>query len=512
MAGPPFQTVLVANRGEIAVRILRTCRDLGIETVAVFSEADRNALHVRLADRAEPLGPAPAAESYLRAEVLLEAARRSGAQAVHPGFGFLSENAAFARAVEEAGLRFIGPPAQAMSLMGDKLAARRAMREAGVPVIPGTLEPLDSAEEAVEAAAGIGFPVMLKAAAGGGGKGIRVVRRPEELEAAFRTASQEAANAFGDGRMYLERFLDHPRHIEVQILGDRGGRVRALGERECSVQRRHQKLVEECPAPGLRPEERRALAEAAEAAGRAVGYSSAGTVEFLYQDGDFWFLEMNTRLQVEHGVTEMVFGLDLVEWMIRIAAGESLEGLDPVPRGHALEVRLNAEDPANGFLPATGRIEGLRLPAGPGVRVDGALEAGLEIGPWYDSMLGKILAWGEDREQARRRLARALEELKVTGLPTTGPFARAVLEHPDFAAGRVDTGWLERQVEEGGLPGPAPAELLEAAALAAAVYRHRRGRRRAADPAAPGGGALPAGSPWVLAARPSPWNPLGGPS
>jgi len=495
---PPFGKVLIANRGEIALRVLRTCRDLGIRTVAVFSPADRGSLHVRYADEAWPLpGDAPS-DSYLRQDLLLEAARESGAEAVHPGYGFLAENPDFARAVRDAGLVFVGPPPEAMEVMGDKLRSRRAMLEAGVPVVPGTTEPVATAEEALATAEEIGWPVLLKASAGGGGKGIRLVAGPDEMEGAFRTASGEAESAFGDGRMYLERFLVRPRHVEVQVMADRHGEVVHLGERECSLQRRHQKVVEECPSPVVDAETRARMGEAAVAAARAVGYESAGTVEFLWSEGEFYFLEMNTRIQVEHPITEEVWGVDLVEWMFRVAAGESVAPLvELLPRGHAIEVRLNAEDPDQGFLPSLGRITDLRLPGGPGVRVDSALYRGLEVTPYYDSMLAKLVVHGRDREQARRRMMRVLQELHVGGVETTAGMALRLLRCDAFRSGDYDTGTLERLLAEGlDCPREDGADLELAAAVAAALWRHVRGTPRRSDEE---GAAGP--DPWVLVHR-----------
>jgi acetyl-CoA carboxylase biotin carboxylase subunit len=502
-AKPFFRRLLIANRGEIAVRIQRSCRDLGIETVAVFSEADRNALHVRFAHDAVALGGNAAAESYLRADKILEAARRSGAEAIHPGFGFLAENEEFARAVEAAGLVFIGPPPAAMATMGDKLRSRQAMVRAGVPVVPGSTEPVADAAEAVRAAAEIGYPVMLKASAGGGGKGIRSVRSAEEMPGAFRTASGEALSSFGDGRMYLEKFLERPRHVEVQVLGDRHGTVLHLGERECSIQRRHQKLIEECPSPAVDAATRARMGAAAVAAAKAVGYHSAGTVEFLWSRGEFWFLEMNTRIQVEHGITEEVYGVDLIEQMIRIAAGERVDDLvRAVPRGHAIEVRLNAEDPERNFMPSLGRITNLRIPGGPGVRVDSGMYRGMEVGPWYDSMLAKLIAHGRDREQARRRMLRMLQELHVGGVATSAGLAMRVLQGEEFRSGDYDTGTLERLRAGAGAaaPGADSAELEEVAAIVAAVHRQHVAARASARCETAAGGGL---SPWVAAERAS---------
>ena len=498
---PPFRRILIANRGEIAVRIQRSCRDLGIETVAVHSDADRDALHVRFAHQAVRLPGNTAAETYLRADLLIEAARRCGAEAIHPGFGFLAEKAEFARAVEQAGLVFIGPPAAAMDAMGDKLRARQAMVAAGVPVVPGTTEPVADAVEAARIAKDIGYPVMLKASAGGGGKGIRIVREPRELESAFRTASGEAASAFGDGRMYLEKFLDEPRHVEVQVIGDRHGTVVHLGERECSIQRRHQKLIEECPSPAVDEATRTRMGAAAVAAAQAVGYHSAGTVEFLWSRGEFYFLEMNTRIQVEHGITEEVWGVDLIEWMIRVAAGQRADALvNSMPRGHAIEVRLNAEDPEHNFMPSLGRITNLRLPGGPGVRVDSGMYRGMEVTPYYDSMLAKLIVHGRDREQARRRMVRVLQELHVGGVTTSAGLALQILQSEAFRSGHYDTGTLERMRAEGSLSGAAglPDDLEQTAAIVAALHRQHVAGRKSVRRAEGGGAGL---SPWIATHR-----------
>jgi len=502
----PFQKLLIANRGEIAVRIQRTCRELGIATVAVHSSADRHALHVRLADEAYEIGgPAPA-DSYLRGERILDVARRSGAEAIHPGFGFLAENPAFARAVEESGLVFVGPPAHAMEVMGDKIASRRAMQAAGVPVVPGGTAPVADAAAAAITAAEFGYPVMLKASAGGGGKGMRVVHAAREMDAAFRTGSGEAESAFGDGRMYVEKYLAEPHHIEVQVLADAHGRTMHLGERECSIQRRHQKLIEECPSPTITDAQRQEVGEVAVRAAAAVGYRSAGTVEFLYSQGAFYFLEMNTRIQVEHPVTEEVYGVDLIEWMLRIAAGEELdlpEGMKP--RGHAIEVRLNAEDPENNFMPVTGTLRNLRLPGGPGIRIDAAIYSGMEVTPHYDSMLGKLVARGRDRDQARRRLERALAELHLGGVTTSAGLALELLRSDEFVRGEYDTGLLERfRSADAGAAGSA---LERVAAIAAALHRHHAGKRRGLAALA----ADPRRSPWAEAGRQAGMRGNGGP-
>jgi acetyl-CoA carboxylase biotin carboxylase subunit len=474
-----FRRILIANRGEIALRVLRTAREMGLETVAVFSDPDRHALHVRQADLAVPLGGRLPSESYLDQGKLLKAAEESGAEAIHPGYGFLSENASFARRVLEAGLVWIGPPPRAIEVMGDKIESRRAMQAAGVPVVPGLCDPLADAQAACRDAEGIGYPIALKAAAGGGGKGIRIVRSSKEMAGAFRAASGEAMSAFGDGRLYLERYLDRPRHVEIQVLFDSLGGAVHLGERECSIQRRHQKLIEECPSVVVDAALRERMGAAALAAGRAVDYVGAGTVEFLWSAGDFHFLEMNTRLQVEHPVTEMVTGLDLVREQIRVAAGEPLGyGQEAVEmRGHAIEVRLNAEDVRSGYLPSTGVIGDLRLPSGPWVRVDSALHPGLVVGLEYDPMLAKLVVWGIDRPTAIARMRRALGELSIGGVRTSAPAAMAVLEHPAFAAGDFDTHFLEGLDLAGG-----GAQDSRRAALAAALFRHARARRRGLEP------------------------------
>jgi acetyl-CoA carboxylase biotin carboxylase subunit len=446
-----FRKILIANRGEIAVRIIRACRDLGISPVAVFSEADRDALHVRLADEAYEIGPAPSVESYLRIDRVMDAARRARAEAIHPGYGFLAENAEFAQAVSEAGLTFIGPSSEAMRLMGMKTSARRVALEAGVPVVPGTTDPLSSLDEARAVAAKFGYPVMLKASAGGGGKGMRLVATEEELQSAFETSQAEAAAAFGNSEVYLEKAVEHPRHIEIQIFADTQGNFVHLGERECSIQRRHQKVIEECPSPINDPDLRASMGAAALSAARAVNYTGAGTVEFLVADRtrEFYFLEMNTRLQVEHPVTELVTGVDLVREQIRVAAGEPLSFTqeDIAWRGHAIECRVYAENPENNFLPSPGRITHLRVPAGPGVRDDGGVEAGAEVSIYYDPMISKLAAWGRTRLEAIDRLRRALDEYAVGGIKTTLPFFREIVRDAEFVAGRLDTGFISRFFE-----------------------------------------------------------------
>ena len=498
----PIKRLLIANRGEIAVRIQRSCRDLGIETIAVYSEPDRHALHVRFANEAYALGGKTPAESYLRADRILEIAKEAKADAIHPGFGFLAENGDFAEAVEAAGIRFVGPSSHAMAVMGDKLSARSAMIAAGVPVVPGNTEAVADAEEAAKEAEAIGYPVMLKASAGGGGKGIRVVMEPSEIEAAFITASGEAQNAFGDGRMYLEKFLVEPRHIEIQVLGDQHGTVLHFGERECSLQRRHQKLIEEAPSPIIDEETRMQMGNAAVAAAEAVNYHSAGTVEFLWSKGEFYFLEMNTRIQVEHGITEEVYGVDLIAQMIRVAAGEKIDdctGL--VPRGHAIEVRLNAEDPDNQFLPSLGVIGNLRWPGGPGVRIDSGVYRSMEVTPYYDSMLAKLIAYGRDREQARRRMLRVLQELHVGGVKTSAGIALQILQSDGFITGDYDTAYLEKFVEERGqheVQREIPDDLERIAAIVAALHRQKTAARRVMQTDDSGGVKA---NTWVAAAR-----------
>ncbi|MGY1725159.1 acetyl/propionyl/methylcrotonyl-CoA carboxylase subunit alpha [Blastococcus sp. SYSU DS0533] len=469
-----FDTVLVANRGEIAVRVIRTLRAMGIRSVAVHSEADAGALHTRLADVAVPIGPAPAAQSYLSVQRVLDAAARTGAQAVHPGYGFLSENVEFARACDAAGTVFIGPPVAAIEAMADKIRAKRTVMAAGVPVVPGRTEPGMSDAEVTDAAVAVGFPVLLKPSAGGGGKGMRVVRSKEELPDAIAGARREASGSFGDDTLLVERYVGNSRHIEVQVLGDAHGTVVHLGERECSLQRRHQKVIEEAPSPLLDTAMRAAMGRAAVEAAKAVGYTGAGTVEFIVdadRPGDFFFLEMNTRLQVEHPVTEMVTGLDLVELQLRVAAGEPLpiaQG-DVSLDGHAIEARLYAEDPARGFLPQAGTVLGLAEPTGPGVRVDSSLAVGGRVGTDYDPMLAKVIAWAPDRETARARLVGALGHTAVLGVTTNAAFLRALLTDPDVVAGKLDTGLIERRGEELTAAGEPPAHVYAAAALALLV-------------------------------------------
>jgi acetyl-CoA carboxylase biotin carboxylase subunit len=482
----PFRKVLVANRGEIAVRIVRGLRDHGIVAAGVYSDADRDSLAVRLADEAYRIGPAPSAESYLRADAIADLAAEIGADAVHPGYGFLSENGAFAETCAARGIAFIGPPPSAIAAMGSKIESRRLMIRSGVPVVPGGHDPVADEAAAAAEAVRIGFPVMIKASAGGGGKGMRRVDSPEDLASAFRAARSEALASFGDGAVYVERYVVEPRHVEIQILGDQHGRVVSLGERECSLQRRHQKVLEEAPSPVVDPALRKKMGQAAVQAAEAVGYTNAGTVEFLLdKHGEFFFLEMNTRLQVEHPVTEMVTGIDLVSAQLRIAMGEPLARILPPdwndgsaePRGHAIEVRLYAEDPFRGFAPSPGRIVALRLPDGPGVRCDCGTFEGGEVTIHYDPMIAKLIAWGADRGQAIRRLERALAELRVEGIQTSAPLFRQILADDDFRRGELDIGMLERKLGDGswGRPAEAPSADLP---LVAAIIAHAEKQTR----------------------------------
>ncbi len=486
MLSRAFGKILVANRGEIAVRIVRACREMGIQAVAVYSEVDRTAEHVLMADEAYPIGPAASSESYLRIDKLLDVARRSGAEALHPGYGFLAENPALARACREAGVVFIGPTAEVMELLGSKTESRRTAERVGVPVVPGLQQALESIEEGQTLAAEWGYPVMLKAVAGGGGKGIRILRSAAEWAGAWRDARSEAQNAFGDASIYMEKYLNRPRHIEIQVLGDVQGNLIHLGERECSMQRRHQKLVEECPSPVVlqAPRLRAAMGEAAVRIARAAGYSNAGTVEFLVVPNPesefgwaFYFLEMNTRLQVEHPVTEMVTGLDLVKEQVRLAAGEPLGYWqeDITWRGHALECRLYAEDPQNNFFPSPGRITRLTRPGGPGVRVDGYVYEGWVVPLEYDPLLAKLICWGGDRAEALARMRRALEEYHVGGIQTNLPFFRCLLQRPEFVHGELDTEMIDRLLaaaargEQDALWPAAPPDVREIAVLASAL-------------------------------------------
>ena len=467
-----FSKVLIANRGEIAVRVIRACREMGIASVAVFSDVDRNALHVTMADEAYPVGAAPARESYLNVAKILAVAKQSGAQAIHPGYGFLSENAKFAHACAEAGIKFIGPPPSAMELMGSKTRARTAMQTAGVPMVPGSARGLTLAE-AEEMAAKVGYPVMIKAAAGGGGKGMRLVKSPAELKSSFETAQSEAQRSFNDGEIYVEKFIENPRHIEIQVLGDEHGNVVFLGERECSVQRRHQKVIEEAPSAVIDEDMRRRMGAVAVQAAKSAGYTNAGTIEFLVDaKRNFYFLEMNTRLQVEHPVTELVTGLDLVHLQLRIASGEKLpfRQEDVALRGHAIECRVYAEDPDNNFFPSPGKIKKLKQPSGPGVREDCGVYEGWTVPLDYDPMLSKLIVYAPDRPAAIARMRRALDEYFVGGIKTNLGLFRRILEHPDFVAARIDTGFLDRLLATKAEAAGTSETTAEIAAVAAALF------------------------------------------
>src|SRR5687767_12017302 len=444
-----FKKVLIANRGEIALRVIRACRELGIQTVAVYSEADRESLHVRFADDDVCIGPAPARESYLRIPRLIAAAEITGADAIHPGYGFLAENAEFAETCAASNITFIGPTPEQIRVMGDKAAARKAMADVGVPIIPGTPGPVDDAEEALGLARDIGFPVIIKAAAGGGGKGMRVAKDADDFARSFQLARSEALSAFGNGDVYVEKYLERPRHIEFQILGDKHGHLIHLGERDCSVQRRHQKLIEEAPSPAVTPKLREAMGKDAVAGAKAINYVGAGTIEMLLDsDGKYYFMEMNTRIQVEHPVTEMLTGVDLVKGQIRVAAGEKLSVLTLPPlRGHVIECRVNAEDPARNFQPSPGKITTFHPPGGNGVRVDSHVYAGYTVPPFYDSLLAKLIVQGRDRAEALARMRVALESFVVEGVTTTIPFLARVMQNDRFARGDVDTKFLEREPE-----------------------------------------------------------------
>jgi acetyl-CoA carboxylase biotin carboxylase subunit len=495
-----IKKLLIANRGEIALRVVRACRELGVMSVAIYSDADAHSPHVREADEAVRIGPPPSSESYLLGDTIIAAAKKVGADAIHPGYGFLSERDWFARAVRDAGLIWVGPPAEAIAAMGSKTAARTLAMQHDVPIVPGTTEPLKDANEAATIAKKFGYPVLLKAAAGGGGKGMRVVRAESEIAAALDSAKREAKNAFGDDAVYVEKYIEGPRHVEIQILADAHGNCISLGERECSVQRRHQKMIEEAPSVAVSPELRERMGAAAVRAAKAAGYVNAGTCEFLLdKSGEFYFLEMNTRIQVEHPVTELVTGLDLVQWQIRIASGEALPYKSAfTPRGWAIECRITSEDPANGFLPSTGRIRYLHVPTGPGVRWDSGIETGSEVGLFYDPMLAKLIVWGGTREQAVQRMHRALLELTIDGVETSREFHLRVMEDGEFRAGAIEIQWLERRLSS--LLAVAPSRAaVEAAAIAAALIAERD--RGGAGATASSATAAPAESEWQRLAR-----------
>jgi acetyl-CoA carboxylase biotin carboxylase subunit len=496
--GSSIKKVLIANRGEIALRVIRACREVGIKTVAVYSDIDRASLHVRFADEAYLIGPAPAKESYLVSEKILEVAKKSGADAIHPGYGFLSENADFSDECQKQGLRFIGPRGDSMRMLGDKIAGRRTAEKVGVPVVPGIKDPLKDHEEAKKIAEKIGYPVLLKARAGGGGKGMRKVTKPEEVESAFRLASSEAASSFKDPALYMEKYVEEPHHIEVQLLGDRHGNVVALGERECSVQRRHQKIIEEAPSPYITDATRKKLLEAAETLGREAKYENAGTMEFLVdKNQNFYFLEMNARLQVEHPITEMVTNLDLVRAQLRIAAGEKLDDIlpkDRAPKGHSVECRIYAEDPDMDFMPSPGKVRKCRSPEGNWVRVDSAVYSGSTISVYYDPMIAKLITWGRDREDAILRMERALKEYQIVGVKTNIAFHEAVLSHPMFRKGNYDTGFIERSMAE--LKRKSHEGYDDIAALATAV--HQLQKKSFSVVSSSGASSV---SAWKLAAR-----------
>lgn len=496
-----FSKVLVANRGEIAVRIIRACRELGVKSLAVYSDADATAPHVREADEAVNIGPAPSRESYLVGERIIEVAKDRRAQAIHPGYGFLSEREWFARAVRDAGLVFVGPPAEAIAALGSKTAARTLAIKNDVPVVPGTTEALPSVDSARELAEKFGYPVLLKAAAGGGGKGMRVVREASELESSLGAAQREAKNAFGDDAVYIEKYIVGPRHVEIQVLADKYGNVLSLGERECSVQRRHQKMVEESPSVAVSSELRHWMGEAAVRLARAAHYVNAGTCEFLLDSEDnFYFLEMNTRLQVEHPVTEFVTGIDLVQWQLRIAAGERLpfKQEEIRPRGWAIECRITSEDTANGFLPSTGRIDYLHIPSGPGVRWDGGIETGSEVGLHYDPLLAKLIVSASTRELAIERMHRALLELVIDGVETSRDFHLRLMEDGEFKRGEIEIQWLERRLDSLTNVRPPPSAVRIATIAAALLAEKDRGRG-------------PVAGPQGAAGRPATQNAAGGP-
>ena len=495
-----FRKVLVANRGEIACRVIRACREVGISTVAVYSEPDRHSLHVRMADEAYLIGPASSSESYLRGEKIIDVALACGADAIHPGYGFLSENANFSRSVQQAGITFVGPPAEAMELMGGKISARKVAIEAGVPVVPGTTEPVTSFDDALETAREIGFPVMLKASAGGGGKGMRLVLSEEEFRSSLETAQSEALASFGDSSVYVEKAVLKPRHIEIQVFSDKHGNHVHLGERECSIQRRHQKVIEECPSPIDSPELRQKMGEAAVKVAKAVDYVGAGTIEFLVSDVDrsFYFLEMNTRLQVEHPVTELVTGIDLVREQLNVAAGRELSFKQEEVswNGHAIEVRIYAEDPDNNFIPSPGVITRLRIPQGSGIRDDGGVYEGAEVSIYYDPMISKFATFGATRIEAIERMRRALKEYHVGGIKTTIPFFREVMEDEEFVSGQLDTGFIPRFQER--RVGNEALEAERDLAMIAQVLRHSSNRNQSMGSSA---NSISSKSGWVSSAR-----------
>ncbi|HEX6290406.1 MAG TPA: acetyl-CoA carboxylase biotin carboxylase subunit [Herpetosiphonaceae bacterium] len=506
-----FSTVLIANRGEIALRVMRACKELGLRTVAVYSEADRDALHVRYADDAYLIGPPPATESYLQIETIISVARRAGAGAIHPGYGFLAENAHFARACREAGLVFIGPTPEAMDRMGGKVPARNEAIAADVPIVPGTTEPVETAHEVQRLGESFGYPIAIKASAGGGGRGLKVVTQPGEVQAAFESARREAAAYFKNDEVYVEKYITDPRHIEIQILGDTHGNVLYLGERDCSIQRRHQKLVEESPSPAITPDIRAAMGAAAVRLAQRVGYTGAGTLEFLFEDGQFYFLEMNTRIQVEHTVTEQVTGIDLVKWQIAVAQGARLPWTqDEIElRGHAIECRINAEDPADGFRPSLGLISEYREPHGFGVRVDSGYTEGVAIPQFYDSLVAKLVTWGQDRAEAIARMRRALDDFTIGGVRTTIPFHRQVMQHPAFERGAATVRFIGQHIAEADLKalaqpqGPVMADDGAATASSTRTFdvevNGRRFQVRVAQPDLPAGAS---GNGASAAARP----------
>jgi acetyl-CoA carboxylase biotin carboxylase subunit len=465
-----FKKVLIANRGEIAVRIIRACKEMGIRTVAIFSDIDRKALHVRLADEAYPVGPAQAAQSYLNMDRIIEVAKQSGAEAIHPGYGFFAENYDFVKRIESEGLVFIGPPAEAVKLLGDKVAARKTMRSSGVPIVPGTEVEIGSDEQGESIAKEVGFPILIKAVGGGGGKGMRIVRDKKDLKSALRAASSEAKSAFADSRIYIEKYLEKPRHVEIQILVDKFGNAIHLGERECSIQRRHQKVIEESPSPVVDEKMRKAMGEAAVTAAKASGYVNAGTIEFLVDsDRNFYFLESNTRLQVEHPVTELVTGVDLAKEQLRIASGEKLSYRqeDIKWKGSAIECRIYAEDPENNFLPSTGEVHSYWEPAGPGIRVDSGLYEGAEVSLFYDPLISKLLTWGETRDEAIRRMRRALSEYRILGVANNISFHLAVMDNQRFQKGEIHTHFIDEEFEKAEV---AETELGNEQRKAAAVF------------------------------------------